>query len=321
MDWTLALIFSIIAAVIPTLVYVFIFYWADRYEREPRFLLAVAFLWGAVPAIIVSLISQLILGIPLGDPEDGLANSLAMGAIIAPITEEIFKATALYLIYRAKRHEFDGVLDGLLYGALIGFGFAMTENFFYFVGAYGDGGLGELTIVIILRAIVFGLNHAFYTGLIGIGFGLARTTRNPTMRRVWPLLGLLAGILAHSIHNLSVGLTSVFPLSFLVSLALAVAGFTLILVVILLSWQHERRIIRTELAGEVGVLLSPAEYESLMGKWRQPISRRAPGAKRRQKLVQLALRKHRLEKVGSTREPHLLTEIDRLRQALSQMPA
>lgn len=318
MDWLPALILSVLASVVPTLVYVFIFYWADRYEREPRFLLAVAFLWGAIPAIIVSLISQILLGIPLGDPDDGLANSLAMGSIIAPITEEIFKATALYIIYRWRRHDFDGVLDGLLYGVLIGFGFAMTENFFYFVGAYGEGGFGELTIVVILRSVIFGLNHAFYTGLIGVGFGLARTTPNPGMRRLWPLLGLVAGILTHSIHNLSVGLTAIFPFSFLISLLLAGAGVTMLFLVIVLSWQHERRIIRTELVGELGVVLSPAEFDQLVGKWRQPISRNSPGAKRRQKLVQLALRKHRLRKVGAVREPKLAEEIDRLRRALAQ---
>ncbi|MEX1021266.1 MAG: PrsW family intramembrane metalloprotease [Litorilinea sp.] len=319
MDWIVALIFSVAAAVVPTLVYVFIFYWADRYEREPRFLLAVAFLWGAVPAIIVSLISQIVLGIPLGDPNDGLANNLAMGVLIAPITEEIFKAAALYLIYRWRRHEFDGVLDGLLYGALVGFGFAMTENFLYFVGAYGEGGFGELTVVVILRAVIFGLNHAFYTGLIGIGFGLARTTPRPAMRKVWPILGLLAGILVHAIHNLSVSITEIFPFSFLVSLLLAGSGLLLIFLVILLSWQHERKIIRTELAGELGVVLSADELETLLGKWRQPISRKAPGTQRRQQLAQLALRKHRLRRVGTAREPHLTAEIDRLRQALSQL--
>ncbi len=70
------------------------------------------------------------------------------------------------------RHEFDGVLDGLIYGVLIGFGFAMTENFFYFIGAFDEGGFVNLTAVIILRSVVFGLNHAFYTSLTGIGFGL-----------------------------------------------------------------------------------------------------------------------------------------------------
>jgi RsiW-degrading membrane proteinase PrsW (M82 family) len=318
MDWLLALIISVLAAVIPTLVYVFIFYWADRYEREPRFLLAVAFLWGAVPAIIVSLISQIILGAPLDGP-DSLANSLAMGTIVAPVTEEIFKAAALYIIYRWRRHDFDGVLDGLLYGALIGFGFAMTENFFYFVGAYGEGGFGDLTIVIILRSVIFGLNHAFYTGLIGIGFGLARTTRNPAMRRIWPLLGLVAGILAHSIHNLGVGLTALFPFSFLISLLLAAAGFILVIVVVLLAWQHERQIIRTELTPEVGKLLSAQELSLLLGKWRAPISRRSPGARRMTKLVQLALRQHRLRQVGDIREPKLAQEIERLRQALHQL--
>lgn len=57
------------------------------------------------------------------------------------------------------RHEFDGVLDGLTYGAIIGFGFAMTENFLYFIGAFSEGGFVDLTVLIFLRAVIFGLNH------------------------------------------------------------------------------------------------------------------------------------------------------------------
>ena len=57
-----ALFISLAAAIIPTVIYVLIFYWADRYEREPLWLTAVAFIWGAVPAIIVSIIGEFVLG-------------------------------------------------------------------------------------------------------------------------------------------------------------------------------------------------------------------------------------------------------------------
>ena len=185
-----ALFISLAAAIIPTVIYVLIFYWADRYEREPLWLTAVAFIWGAVPAIIVSIIGEFVLGWQSIDAPDSVAGAIVNGAIIAPIVEELAKGTALLLIFWFMRHEFDGVLDGVVYGALIGFGFAMTENFFYFVGAYDEGGYGQLSFVIFLRAVLFGLNHAFYTGLTGIGLGMARWVhRRSSLEPLWSACG------------------------------------------------------------------------------------------------------------------------------------
>ena len=136
----------------------------------------------------------------------------------------MIKALALWWLFTWMRHEFDGVLDGLIYGALIGFGFAMTENFFYFIGAFDEGGFVNLTAVIILRSVVFGLNHAFYTSLTGIGFGLARSARSRAVRLVWIAAGLSAAILVHSLHNLGATFASISLAGFALSLAIAAGG-------------------------------------------------------------------------------------------------
>ncbi len=43
------------------------------------------------------------------------------------------KGLALVALFYLARQEFDGPLDGIVYGALIGFGFSMTENLLYFL--------------------------------------------------------------------------------------------------------------------------------------------------------------------------------------------
>ena len=43
MSETAVLFLSILAAVLPTILYVGIIYWVDRYEKEPWWLLAAAF--------------------------------------------------------------------------------------------------------------------------------------------------------------------------------------------------------------------------------------------------------------------------------------
>jgi len=318
----LALFVSLAAAIIPTIIYALIFYWADRYEREPIWLTAIAFLWGAVPAIIISVFGEFVLGWHWINTPDSLAGAIVSGALIAPVVEEIAKAVALFLIFLVMRHEFDGVLDGVVYGALIGFGFAMTENFFYFIGAYDEGGYGQLSMVIFLRALLFGMNHAFYTGLTGIGLGLAKNARSHGMQTFWSAFGLFAAILTHSLHNLGASLAQVNLAGFGLSLFVAAAGVLLIFVAILFAWQHERRCLRLELAEEIGFLLSAEEYEEITRRWRNPLHNRGLSARARARrmhdLVELALKKSRLRNGAGREAPALVQEITTLRLALME---
>lgn len=317
-----ALVISLAAAILPTILYVLIFYWADRYEREPLWLTTVAFIWGAVPAIVVSIIGEYILGWQWVDAPDSVAGAIVNGAIIAPIVEELAKGLALLFIFLVMRHEFDGVLDGIVYGALIGFGFAMTENFFYFVGAYDTGGYGQLTAVIFLRAVLFGLNHAFYTGLTGIGFGLARVVQGRNSRLFWMIAGLIAATVTHSLHNLGASLAELNLLGFGLSLIVAAAGILLIIVAVILSWRIERHALRLELAEEIGILLDAQEYEEITRRWRNPLRKQGRTAqvraRRRHDLVELALKKSRLRNGAGSEAPSLVEEITRLRLALAE---
>ncbi len=322
MSLFLAVLISLAAAVIPTLIYALAFYWVDRYEREPLWLVVVAFLWGAVPAVVVSLLGELIIGTPFVNAPGSVAEGLVSSALVAPVVEELAKGVALWAIYRFRRQEFDGVLDGLVYGALIGFGFAMTENFLYFIGAFSQGGLATLTLVIYLRSIVFGLNHAFYTALFGIGLGLARQSPSRQRGRLWAGLGLAGAILTHSLHNFGAGITAINGLGFLLSLGLAALGVGLIGLAILLAWQQERRWIQEELAEEVGTFLSPEEYRGLTRGWRRSplLSRRhnPSHAKRLGLLVELAFRKHRLRRLGPQREASIERQVQELRERIEQ---
>lgn len=318
----LAILLSAVGAAVPTLIYTFAFYWADRYEREPLMLLVVAFLWGAVPAIIVSLIAEVALGIPLPAYTLGLTSDDAVSVLIAPTVEELAKAVPLLWLFLRRRQEFDGPLDGLIYGALIGFGFAMTEDFFYFLGAWYEEGFLALGCLFVLRSILFGLNHAFYTSLTGLGFGFARHQRTPLVRVFCVLAGLAAAIGAHTLHNLGTSLTSVTAAAFLLSLLTAFGGVAILIAAVLLAWRHERRILRMELAEEIGTILTESELDLLTGRWRQPILPSRDGTSQRTQLyVELAQHKYRLRRFGATAEPELPAEIAALRSRLATAAA
>lgn len=317
-----ALTLSLIAAIVPALLYAALFYWADRYEREPLWLGIAAFLWGALPAIVMSFYSEFLLSVALIQSPDSVAGALFEKMVIVPAVEEIIKGLALFAIFRWFHNEFDNSLDGLVYGALVGLGFAMTENFLYFVGAFGVGGLSTLTTVIFLRAVLFGLNHAFYTSLTGICLGLAREKVRPRERWGYPAIGLTAAIIVHSIHNLGITMTAFNQLSILFSILLAMLGLFLLLAVIRINWHSERQTFEVELADEVGYTITDAEYKTLLSNWYRPLRRRSADenarARRLHLSAELAFHKQRLRKLGPSREPNLPRQIGRIRTKLLQ---
>lgn len=318
-----ALIISLLAAIIPTAVYAALFYWADRYEREPMWLVMLAFWWGAIPAVVVSVWGEMFLGTRFIQAPGSVAATLTEGALLVPAVEESVKALALFAIYHWAYAEFDDSLDGLIYGAMVGLGFAMTENFLYFLSSYGNRSLSDFTWLFLLRTILFGINHALYTGLTGLGLGLARNSPRSYANWLYPLLGLLAAALVHGLHNFGIALTSARWTNLIFSGALAIIGLTLLPVVIWVIWQKQRAILADELADEVGDTLSQDEYELLLRHWHRPLLRRRDPTKRTQVrrlhlYAELALHKRRLHTFGITREPQLPLQIGRIRAKLEE---
>lgn len=178
------------------------FMWLDRYEPEPRSLLVAGLLWGAFVATAAALVFQ---GIGVAGGAGG-SESLA---VVAPVTEELTKGAFLVLLLWWRRHELDGVLDGIVYAGMVGIGFAFTENILYLAAAYdgtdglGPGGTQALTGTFILRGIVSPFAHPLFTAFIGVGVGLAVTSRGPLPRLVLPLVGYAAAVLAHGLWNWS----------------------------------------------------------------------------------------------------------------------
>jgi len=258
-----AWLLSITAAVIPTLVYVLILWWFDRYEKEPRHLLWISFVWGAVPAILLSLAAESFLGQPLGALSEGTAE-LMSSSVVAPVVEEIAKGLAVFGLFLFLRREFDGVLDGIIYGATVGFGFAMTENVFYFMRGLSSEGTQALTLIVFLRSFVFGLNHALFSSVFGAALGYARQAKKARSAWVVAPLGLLGAMILHAVHNLFASLADVTCFSLLFSLASDWGGVVVIFVVMALAWQQEKRWIATHLQAEVASgLLTQEQLETI----------------------------------------------------------
>jgi protease PrsW len=196
---TLAL--ATVLATIPVVPLVVCYMWLDRYEPEPRRLLAAGLLWGGFVATAVAILLQGIGGFVVGISDD---VSLA---VVAPVTEEATKGAFLLLLLWWRRAELDGVLDGIVYAGMVGIGFAFVENILYLAAAYngtdgmGPGGTTALTTTFVVRGLFSPFAHPFFTTFIGIGVGLAVASRSRVRRVLAPLLGYACAVTAHGLWN------------------------------------------------------------------------------------------------------------------------
>ncbi len=196
-----AIAVGFVLALLPVAPLVLCFLWLDRYEPEPVRLLVLSFFWGAVAATSAALALQSV------DQLVGLSDDIVSGAVVAPFTEEATKGVFVLLLLWFRRNVINGVLDGLVYAGLVGVGFAFTENILYFASAYtggpdsGPGGLGAATGLFVLRGIFSPFAHPLFTSAIGIGVGLAVTTRRPVVRVAAPAVGYLVAVALHATWN------------------------------------------------------------------------------------------------------------------------
>lgn len=248
-------------AFLAALVYAAIVVSIDRNEKEPWQMLLASFLWGVVisssMAGLLNTIWRNLIGPNLvkGGLIDGLFS-------VAPYTEEIAKGAILFLIFWYASKEFDNALDGIIYGAMVGIGFAMTENAGYFFRKAPSTEIVEQmrTGQFFLRVVLKGLaGHATYTAITGLGLGLSRQRQRRWLKIVLPMLGLAIAMLAHALWNSAtiqdmLDLTSIQSGPWRTATRVALINgpfFVGAIIAVVLSWRKEARVIIEQLANEL----------------------------------------------------------------------
>jgi RsiW-degrading membrane proteinase PrsW (M82 family) len=250
---------GLFAAAIPVPVYVTLVLWLDRYEPEPPWMLAAAFFWGALVAVFFAIVINS-LGVALVHAVTDEATGETYGMVVsAPVVEETAKALVLFALFLWRRDEFDNVTDGVVYAAMVGLGFAMTENVKYYgVAVAEQNALG----VFIVRGLFSPFAHPLFTGMTGIGLGLAAQTERRFVRFAAPLAGFAAAVLLHAGWNASARLTALNDDGAYVLLTyflIMMPTFFGMLLVIFLSLRREGRVLREHLLPEVARGLITAE--------------------------------------------------------------
>ena len=271
----MGLIVSTFIGFASSLLFACILYWLDRYEKEPLFLLGGVFLWGAVVAAGSAFLINTILGVGVYVfTGSNFATHLATGSFIAPPVEEILKGLAVLGVYLVFRREFDSVLDGIIYAGVAALGFAATENAYY-IYTYGfrAGGWNGLFMLSLVRVILVGWQHPFYTAFFGIGLAVARLNRRLSIKIIAPILGLALAIFTHSFHNTMSSFMSGLP-----GLALGTVfdwtGWLFMFFVILWATRREQQNLKKYLSAELlAGTISPALYQTASSAGRQMAAR------------------------------------------------
>ena len=244
--------------ILQTVIYLLFIRAIDLYEREPLRYVVPVFVWGFAVATTVSLVFNTLFQLTLSSVTSVQTASFFTAVLVAPVVEETSKGLALLLIFfiaylvrrRSGLIEFAGVMDGIVYGSAVGFGFAIAEDILY--------GLQYGPETFVVRRIFGGFAHAAFTSLTGIGIGLIPWVHNRMLKVVLPLLGLSGAILLHAAFNFTATLFG--PVGYLV-LFFVILTYIVIIIVWLAT---ERHIIRTELSEEVAAgTITPQEYAIL----------------------------------------------------------
>lgn len=173
--------FVFLLAAIPSLGWVTVYRTLDKRDPEPKKPTFYALLFGVLSTFPVFGLQVLFSYYPnfnlVSLLQNHIENALLFSAaflIFVAVIEEAVKAIAfLFIVRRASRH-FNQIVDGIVYGAFVGIGFALAENMYYFLRAMDTFSLSsDFLAIFTIRSLGTMLAHTLFTGLFGLYFAKA----------------------------------------------------------------------------------------------------------------------------------------------------
>lgn len=183
----MVLLLSALAPVAAVIVYIYV---KDKYEKESKRYLTLAFVLGGVVSIIITTILYLFFDLFLPLPDDfSIWQQFVKAFFVVGFIEEFSK----YIMVRGflqPRTVFNEPYDGIIYAVMVSMGFAAVENIMYVI----QGGIN----VAFLRAFTAIPAHATFGIIMGYYMGKAKFSKN---KFKWNLMGLFTAVLFHGAYD------------------------------------------------------------------------------------------------------------------------
>lgn len=177
-------------AIAPAVFWLWYFYNKDRYEPEPLSWILLVYILGIAVTIPVAFIEGV-----MGE----ILPEFLIVVMVAPVVEEAGK----YLVVRKTVYEsgeFDEPVDGIIYAAAAGLGFATLENVIYVFSAL-ETSLGFALQTGLVRALISVPGHVLFSAMWGYSLGKARFI--PAEKRAGVIAGgLILAMASHALFNL-----------------------------------------------------------------------------------------------------------------------
>jgi protease PrsW len=181
----------LLLAVVFAAIWTYAFYREDRHRPEPLWMVLLAVATGCAGFFVADHVEARLL--PHGVDLDGSFWSRARIAfLVAGPVEESIKFLGVLIAIRPWAH-FDETMDGIVYGAAAGAGFALMENLAFMQGqpelilSRGPAGTGA---------------HVLFAMFWGGALGFAGHITSLPRRILLAALGLLVAVLAHGAFDL-----------------------------------------------------------------------------------------------------------------------
>jgi len=299
---------SLLAAIIPMILYLILLWKFDKYEPEPVKLVLIHFLWGASAAIILGIIGSKLFSIPLqlliNDSEKIRFMQIIL---VAPLIEELSKGALLFKTSTDSR--FDNLTDGLVYGGAIGLGFGMTENFLYFI-TFGNS-FQNLLWLVVIRTGFSAVMHAMATSSFGAILSASKYSEKRN-KKLLVVAGLIIAISIHFIWNFSVSFSN----TFLFGIFFIVVIVGIFITVFIYALKSEKQIIRNKLIDEI-----PEKYIAILTstiRGRKGWFTEKYKKEFISKSIKLAFRKHELE-ISVEKKELYIEKVEELRIRVNEL--
>ena len=159
----------------------------DEYDKEPLWLLALAFIFGAINLHLDIDILDFLFSLITAEND---FIRIGEEALSVGFTEELLKFLVVMLIIYPNKN-FDEPFDGIVYSVFVGMGFATAENMTFVL----QGGAG-LAVMRMLSAIPA---HFVFAVIMGYYLGKAKSSKDSQFLFIG--LSLLIPVLIHSLYD------------------------------------------------------------------------------------------------------------------------
>jgi RsiW-degrading membrane proteinase PrsW (M82 family) len=190
-----------LASIVPALVLAGYFWYRDPTRQEPLVPLAVTFLLSVGFASVAGVFNSVL--IPFFELFGTLGLAAAYFVVVGPV-EETVKWLAVR-VYAYRGDAFRTVVDGVVYGAMAGVGFAAIENLLYIIMVSVDSTAAGIAVreteavaIATQRAFV-GPGHVIFSAWAGFYLGLAKF--NQGKRGPIVVKGLVTAAFIHALYN------------------------------------------------------------------------------------------------------------------------